>query len=238
MNEIDLIPILEDNYCYVFESGDALAVVDPGEAAPVIKYLEQRGQNPTHILITHHHWDHVNGVAELVQKYGCAVYGPKAEASKIPNISKSFKGGDVFKLGSEEIHVIDTPGHTLGHIVFYLPKREAVFAGDTLFSMGCGRVFEGTMEQMFSSMDAMNALPDETMLYCGHEYTLSNAKFCLSIEPDNKILQSRADEVKTLHAADKPTLPVSLAIEKQTNVFLRAGSAERFAELRRMKDNF
>jgi hydroxyacylglutathione hydrolase len=175
-------------------------------------------------LNTHHHWDHVNGIPALQKAFpDIAVYTPENRPSEF---------------GGERLETLETPGHTLDHISYYFPESGMAFTGDTLFSMGCGRLFEGTPEQMWKSLQKIAALPDETQIYCGHEYTLSNGRFCLSVEPENEALQKRMKEVETLRAEGKPTLPVSLALEKQTNVFLRAGSAERFAELRALKDKF
>ncbi len=234
---IHLIPILKDNYAYLIEGLDGIcAIVDPGDAVPVINFIEARGLRLTHILNTHHHWDHTDGNLEVKEHFGCLVAGPKAEAQRIPGIDIVLSEGDDFAPLGETIQIIETPGHTSGHIALYMPDLQSVFVGDTLFSMGCGRLFEGTPKQMWSSFEKIMTLPDETMMYCGHEYTLANAKFCMQIEPENADIKHRYSEAKDLRRAGLPTLPVSLGTEKKTNVFLRAGSAEGFSDLRTLKD--
>lgn len=233
--KIDLIPVLNDNYTYLLQDAEGcVAIVDPGEAAPVIDALESRGLTPDWILNTHHHGDHIGGNKALKEKYGCKIAGPAVDTHRIDSLDRELKEGDAI-LGAQ---VLETPGHTSGHIVFFFPEAKALFSGDTLFSMGCGRLFEGTATQMWHSLGKILALPDDTQIYCGHEYTQANGAFCLSVEADNKDLQERMAEVEKLRAAGKPTIPVSLETEKKTNVFLRARSAERFAEIRKLKDNF
>lgn len=227
---IHILPILTDNYAYIIEESGKAMVADPGEAAPVIRFLEQNALTLTHILCTHHHGDHVGGVMELKAKTNAAVIGPAKE--RIEGVDILVKHGDHV----EGFEVIETPGHTLGHVCYYAPG--ILFSGDTLFSMGCGRLFEGTPTDMWASLQKLSNLPDDTHVYCGHEYTQSNGRFCLSIEPDNSDIVLRMAEVAELRSSGKPTLPVTLGTEKSTNLFLRAGSVERFAELRRMKDLF
>jgi len=241
MTTVTLVPILDDNYCYIIETTDGEAIViDPGEAAPVIAYLKRENFTPTTILNTHYHGDHTAGNSALRERYACPVLGPEKERGKIQSLTGTLKDGDILSLGDgkEDIHVMETPGHTSGAMCFYLPRGGILFTGDTLFSLGCGRIFDGTAAQYWDSLQKISALPDETLLYCGHEYTETNAAFCLSIEQDNIDLQQRAEEVSTLRTQGKPTLPVILGLEKKTNVFLRAGSAERFATLRALKDRF
>ncbi len=234
---ITILPILKDNYAYMIETDPGIiAVVDPGEAAPVIKWLEKNNKRLTHIINTHHHGDHIAGNGALRDKYGAILAAPKADAHRIDGTDIALEEGVVFTLGEEELQIIDTPGHTIGHIALYCESAKALFCGDTLFSMGCGRLFEGTAEQMWHSFEKIMALPDETRIYPGHEYTLSNGEFCERIEPDNQDLKKRISEVRDLRAQSKPTIPVSLATEKNTNAFLRARSAQRFAELRALKD--
>lgn len=234
---IHIIPILNDNYAYLLEAdnGEA-AVVDPGEAQPVMRALEDRGLTLTYILTTHHHADHTGGNAELKNSYGAKIVGPEAEAARIGALDIPLQDNDRFLFGGEEAHILETPGHTAGPACFYFPDSGAVFTGDTLFAMGCGRLFEGTAEQMWKSLQRLMDLPDETKIYCGHEYTQANGEFCLSVEPDNPDLQARMTEVRKRRKAGQPTMPSTVALEKQTNVFVRAGSAERFAELRTLKD--
>lgn len=233
---IQIVPLLEDNYAYLLSHNGVNAIVDPGEAAPVIQVLEGQGLKLDYILNTHHHWDHTDGNAELKRVYGAQIVGPAAEAHRIEGLDIGLKEGDVFDLGGEKAQVLETPGHTTGHIVFWLPDSQALFCGDVLFSMSCGRLFEGTPSDMWGSFQKILGLPDDTMIYCGHEYTEENGEFGLKIEPDNPDLHTRMNEVRTLRKAGKPTLPVSLAMEKKTNVFLRAGSVAKFAEIRHLKD--
>lgn len=235
--KITLIPLLRDNYGYLLQTDDGkVAVVDPSEAGPVSKLLEDKGLALDYVFNTHHHHDHIGGNAALKKTYGCRIAAPLADANRIPDVDIGLSEQETFKLGSETVQIIETPGHTSGHICLYFPDSRALFCGDTLFSMGCGRLFEGSAEQMWDSLSKIMALPEDTMIYCGHEYTQANGDFCLTIEPDNKALQERMKEVERLRTAGKPTIPVSLDSEKQTNAFLRAGSAKRFGEIRRMKD--
>jgi hydroxyacylglutathione hydrolase len=189
----------------------------------------------TDILITHHHHDHVGGVAELKQKYKCRVIAPHDKSTKIANADLRTKQGDVLKIGSLLARVLETPGHTLDHVSYVFDNEKTVFAADTLFSIGCGRVFEGTYPMMWDSLLKLRALPDDFKLYCGHEYTASNIKFALTIEPDNPVLKARAEEVRRLREANRPTIPTLLGEEKKANVFLRADEPSVAASVR-MKD--
>ncbi|MAF97854.1 MAG: hydroxyacylglutathione hydrolase [Micavibrio sp.] len=225
MLNVHIIPILSDNYAYALEAPNSqeLVVIDPGEAAPIIAYLDAHGLKPTQIWHTHHHWDHVDGIEDLSAHYG-----------GLPVFNTKNPPADHF--AEEPLEIIKTPGHTLDHICFYFPKSAIIFTADTLFSMGCGRLFEGSATQMWESFSKISVLDDETLIYPGHEYTLSNAQFCLKQEPNNQALIERLEEVEKLRAENKPTIPVTLALEKQTNVFLRAKDAEEFAQLRALKD--
>ncbi len=219
--KIELLPILSDNYAYKLTSDNGcVAVLDPGVFVDV-------GERCDYVLNTHHHWDHTDGNAEMIERYGAELIAPD-------NV------GDVFDFDGHEAQIIRTAGHTMDGISYYFAAANdgagAVFTGDTLFSMGCGRLFEGTPADMWASFEKLMALPDETLVYCGHEYTRANAGFCLKIEPDNVTLRERIAEVKKLRAEGKPSIPTSIGLEKATNVFLRAGNAERFAELRALKD--
>ncbi len=241
MITVDIIPIIPQmqNYAYILQAENGeVAVVDPGDAGPILAALEARGLKPDMILITHHHWDHVDGLPEMIGWNPCPVYGPAKEADKIKGLDVLLDENSSLSFGGEDVHIIETPGHTLGHIVFYFGQSRILMAGDTLFSMGCGRLAEGSPGDMWGSLEKLAALPDETQIYCGHEYTLNNGAFALSIEPENSELAARMDDVRRLRENDRPTLPVSLKTEKDTNVFLRAGSAEQFAELRALKDHF
>lgn len=238
MTNVTIIPVLNDNYAYLLElpSGEH-AAVDPGEAEPVIDVLEDRGIALDYILCTHHHGDHVAGNKDLKAKYNCRIIGPEKDKARIPGIDQGVVESESLDVGGENIEILETPGHTSGGICFYLPGSGIIFTGDTLFSMGCGRLFEGTPEQMWNSLQKIMALPGDTLIYCGHEYTLDNAKFCMDVEPDNEALKKRYEEVLALRGQNKPTIPSTLNQEKDTNAFLRAGSAERFAEIRKLKDN-
>jgi hydroxyacylglutathione hydrolase len=222
--EIRTFPCLSDNFGYLIHDGatNATASIDAPEAGPVIAALEREGWTLTDILITHHHGDHVGGVAELKQKYGCRVVAPHDESAKIADVDLRVANGDVVKVGDLLARVVETPGHTLDHISYVFDGEKALFAADTLFSIGCGRVFEGSYPMMWDSLLKLRALPDDFKLYCGHEYTASNVKFALTVEPDNAALQARAEQVKRLRADNKPTIPSLLGDEKKANVFLRA----------------
>jgi hydroxyacylglutathione hydrolase len=250
--EIRTFTCLTDNFGYLIHdvATKATASIDAPETAPVIKALEREGWTLTDILITHHHHDHVGGVAELKQKYGCRVVAPHDKSTKIANADLRVAHGDVIKVGSLLARVLETPGHTLDHVSYVFDNEKAVFAADTLFSIGCGRVFEGNYAMMWDSLLKLRALPDDFKLYCGHEYTAANVKFALTVDNDNPALQARAGEVARLRAENKPTIPVLLGEEKKANVFLRAdepsvaaalhmkgASAEKvFGELRERKN--
>lgn len=238
MLNVTIVPVLTDNYSYIAQSGNDVAVIDPGEPGPLEIRLAEMGVTPTLILNTHHHSDHIAGNRQLKRKYGCKVIGPMADIKRMPDLDEGVKEGHTIRLGDETLRVIETPGHTSGHICIYAESAHILFAGDTLFSMGCGRLIEGTAEQMWNSLEKIMALPDDTQIYCGHEYTLSNAKFCIAIEKNNADIQARLSEVQKLTANGKPTIPTTLAQEKKTNVFLRTGKAASFTQLRMLKDNF
>lgn len=244
----------EDNFGVLIHDPDSglTASIDAPEAGPIRDRLKDNGWNLDRILTTHHHQDHVEGNLPLKEEFGCQITGPAAEADRIPGIDTKVKGRDTFKFGALEIHVIDTPGHTLGHVSYWIPEAAVVFVADTLFALGCGRVFEGTPEMMWESLEKLHALPDQTTVYCGHEYTEANARFAVTVEPENKELLNRYDEIMALRAAGKPTLPTTIGLEKRTNPFLRvneqsirthvgmenAAPAQVFAEIRKRKDNF
>lgn len=226
--EIRLFPCLSDNFGYLIHdpATKATASIDAPEAGPIIAALEREGWTLTDILVTHHHADHVGGIAELKKKYNCRVVAPFDKGTAIPGADVRVKEGDTVKVGSLTARVLETPGHTLDHISYMFDADRALFCADTLFSIGCGRVFEGTYPMMWESLLKLRALPDDMRLYCGHEYTASNVKFALGIEPNNPALQARAKEVDALRAAGKPTIPVLLGEEKKANVFLRADAPE------------
>jgi hydroxyacylglutathione hydrolase len=250
--EIRLFPCLSDNFGYLIhdDATKATASIDAPEAGPIVKALEREGWKLTDILITHHHGDHVGGVAELKKKYGCRVVAPHDKSTKIANADLRVGNGDVVKVGNLLARVLETPGHTLDHISYVFDGEKTLFAADTLFSIGCGRVFEGTYPMMWDSLLKLRALPDDFKLYCGHEYTASNVKFALSVDSDNAALKARAAEVTRLRGENKPTIPSLLGEEKKTNIFLRAddpsvaiklhmkgaSAAEVFGELRERKN--
>ncbi|WP_425051635.1 hydroxyacylglutathione hydrolase [Psychromarinibacter sp. S121] len=250
--EIVTVPCLRDNYAYLVKGPDGVCLIDAPEAGPIIDTLESRGWDLGAILITHHHHDHVDGVEELRAKYGCKVMGPKAEADKLPQLDMALEEGMNGGEGDAYTVPLAVPGHTLGHLAFHFPKAKAVFSADSLMALGCGRLFEGTPEMMWDSMQKFLAMPDDTLVYSGHEYTASNARFALTIEPDNAALQARARDIEAKRARNEPTVPASIGEEKETNPFLRAHlhevkallnmesspDAEVFAEIRRRKDSF
>ncbi|MCU0890925.1 MAG: hydroxyacylglutathione hydrolase [Sandarakinorhabdus sp.] len=238
MLDIIGIPVLTDNYVWLAHDADSgeTAVIDPAVAGPVLEAATSRNWKITQILNTHWHPDHVGGNADIVAATGAKVTGPKGEAAKIPHISRAVGEGDEVRIGTHVARVIDCPAHTAGHIAFAF--EGALFAGDTLFAMGCGRLFEGTAEQMHAALAKFMALPARTLVYCAHEYTQSNARFALTVEPDNEALVKRAEAVDRLRSRGEPTVPFSLAMEAATNPFVRAGSVEELARRRAAKDSF
>lgn len=221
--QIHQFPCLSDNYGVLIHDADAglTASIDAPNAVTVAAALKEKGWKLTHILTTHHHADHTDGNAALKAESKCTIIGPRNEAAKIPGIDKQVGEGDAFTFGTHEVRVLDTPGHTAGHITYVFPADKVAFAGDTLFAIGCGRVIEGNAQMMWQSLQKLMALPKDTTVYCGHEYTQSNAKFALTIEPENAALQERAKEIDALRAAGKATLPTTIGIELETNPFLR-----------------
>ncbi len=234
------VPILKDNYAWLLrETGSgATAIVDPADAAPVIAAIEAAGGRLDLILLTHHHADHVAGTDAVRARFGAPVVGAAADAHRLPRLDRAVREGDAVALGGAEARVIETPGHTRGQINFFFPDGGVLLSGDTLFSLGCGRLIEGTAEEMFASLAKLRALPDATLVCCGHEYTESNGKFALSVDPDNPALQARMTEVAAQRAAGRPSVPSTLAGERAANPFLRAPDAAKFAALRAAKDTF
>lgn len=218
---IEAVPAFRDNYIWLLERGDEAIVVDPGDAAPVRKILDERGRKLVSIVVTHHHADHVGGVLELVQAYGADVYGPMH--SPFRGIDHRLLEGDRVTLFDEVFHVLEVPGHTLDHIAYWSEGIAVLFCGDTLFACGCGRLFEGTPKQMNASLDKFAALPGHTRAYCAHEYTASNIRFALAVEPENPDLLRRRDECQALRDRGEPTVPSTIALELATNPFLRCG---------------
>jgi hydroxyacylglutathione hydrolase len=236
--EIVRIPVLSDNYVWLVHEADSgeTMVVDPAVAAPVLAEAELRGWKITQIWNTHWHPDHTGGNAEIKTATGCTITGPEAEAGRIPTLDVQVKGGDTVRLGTVDAHVIDVPAHTAGHIAYHFTAEEIAFVGDTLFAMGCGRLFEGTAEQMYSNMRKLEALGDDTAIYCAHEYTLSNGRFALTVEPGNLPLIERVNEVTAMRERGEATVPTTIALERATNPFMRAASVEELAARRAAKD--
>ena len=251
---VTLIPVLKDNYAYLLEddSTGMVGVVDPGEADPVAAKLEAKGGRLDWILNTHHHGDHVGGNHELAKRYGASIVGPAAESSRIPDLDRGVAEGDHVMVGAARGSVLDVPGHTAGHIAFWFEDAGVLFCGDTLFALGCGRLLEGTPAQMWSSLLKLRALPDTTRIYCGHEYTQSNARFALTVDGANAVLQAYAEDVDDARESGAATIPAQLGREKLANPFLRADKPELqaaigmagadpvavFAEIRGRKDRF
>jgi len=230
---IEQIPVLSDNYVYLVHEPDAnlTAVVDPAVTAPVLAALDRHGWRLTHVLNTHHHHDHVGGNSELKAATGCTIVGPRADRERIPDIDVALGDGDVFRFGGRTALVYDVPGHTRGHIAYHFVGDHALFCGDTLFALGCGRMFEGTAPQMWRSLEKLRGLPADTLVYCAHEYTQSNGRFALSVEPGNAALQARMREVDARRAQNLPTVPSTIGDECATNPFLRPESPELQAAL-------
>ena len=254
MIEVFQISALNDNYIYIIidkKTGKS-ACVDPSVSEPVLSFLEKKNLGLDFILNTHHHYDHVGGNLELKKQTNCKIVGNVKDKHRIPGIDIFVNNNEVFKIGASEALVFDIPGHTIGHICYFFSKDLSLFCGDTLFSLGCGRMFEGNAKQMSDSLKKIRALPDKTLIYCGHEYTESNASFALNLEPENIGLKKKVEEIKSLRQKSKPTVPSLLIEEKRYNPFLRFDDLdylsiigmtdlsylEAFEKIRKMKDNF
>ncbi len=234
------VPILADNYAWLVKEigSGAMALVDPADAKACIAAVERAGGRLDLILLTHHHADHVAGTDEVRARFGCPVVGAAADVRRLPKLDQAVREGDKVTLGAVQAEVIDTPGHTRGHIAYHFADGGVLLCGDTLFSLGCGRLLEGTPAEMFASLKKLAALPAETQVCCGHEYTEANARFAITVEPNNPDLQARAAEVKRLRAAGQPTVPSTIGSERAANPFLRAKDVATFADLRSRKDRF
>ncbi len=238
--EVVRIPVLSDNYIWLVRentSGDVM-VVDPAVAEPVLAKAAELGWTITHIWNTHWHPDHTGGNAAIKAATGCIITGPAAEAERIPTLDVQVRGGDTVMFGTTKAHVIDVPAHTAGHIAFHFEYEGIAFVGDTLFAMGCGRLFEGTADQMFDNMRKLEALADNTIIYCAHEYTQSNGRYALTAEPGNAALIARMNDVDAARLRGEPTVPTTIALERATNPFMRAASVAELAERRAAKDSF
>jgi hydroxyacylglutathione hydrolase len=248
--QIEIVPCLSDNYAYLVKSGTQCAVVDPSEPGPVQTALAQKGWTLTHILNTHHHLDHTGGNLALKQETGAVIVGPGKDAARIPGLDVGVDEASGWEFDGRKVAVLEVPAHTRGAITFVIDGN--AFTGDTLFTLGCGRLFEGDPQMMWSSLSKLMRLPDDTRIFCGHEYTQSNGRFALTLEPSNAALRARMDDVNAARQAGKPTVPSTLGLEKQTNPFLRpdnaeirkslgmekAGDVAVFGEIRKRKDNF
>ena len=254
MLNIEIIPCLNDNYSYLLcdEHTNTIAIIDPSDFISCDEIIKKKYNKLDYILNTHHHFDHVGGNQKLKEKYKSKVLGSKIDKDRIPGIDIVLKEKQNFKIGKSSLEVIFVPGHTKGHIAFYFEEEKIVFTGDTLFSLGCGKVFEGTYEQMFSSLNKLKNLPINTKIYCGHEYTKKNLEFCLEYDSNNKFLKKKINWIKSKIESNSPTVPISIQEEKKTNIFLRcnepsiknalkldsASEQEIFSKLRDLKDSF
>jgi len=251
---IDIIPCLNDNYSYLIhdENSNSVTIIDPSEFEQCDKIISKKYKKLDFILNTHHHYDHVGGNEKLKKKYNSSILAFESDKNRIPGINKFLKDNQQFKIGNLNFLVIFIPGHTSGHIAFYLEKEKVVFTGDTLFSLGCGRVFEGTYEQMFQSLTKLRNLPIETKIYCGHEYTYQNLEFCLKYNPNNILLKKRKNIIMQNLKNKRPTVPSTIGDEIQTNIFFKyddqdvkkaiklenSSNLEIFKKLRELKDDF
>ena len=238
--EVEIISCLKDNYSYLVidKSNNSACIIDPSESDPVIEVIEKKKINLKFILNTHHHYDHVGGNEILKKKFGAKIIGFKDDKNRIPFVDILLKDNEVWKNLNFEFKVFHIPGHTSGHICFYFYKDKIVFSGDTLFSLGCGRIFEGTYEQMYYSLNKFKELPKETKIYCGHEYTLQNSVFCATYDKNNNELNKKILEVKSKRDRNLPTIPSTIGEELACNIFLRAKNLKDFSKLRDLKDNF
>ena len=236
---VEIIPCLQDNYSYlIIDENNNACVIDPSEAKPVIDLVERKKINLKYILNTHHHYDHIGGNEELKKKYNSIVVGYKDDAERIPGINVLVENNQVWKNDNFEAKIIHIPGHTTGHISFHFFNEKLIFTGDTLFSLGCGKIFEGTYQEMFESLNKIKSLPADTKIYCGHEYTLQNSKFCIKHDPENTNLQNKILEIAKKLEKAQPTIPSTLKDEIECNIFLRTKNVESFSKLRDLKDNF
>ena len=238
--KIEIMKCLQDNYSYLIidETNKNACVIDPGESTPIINFLKNKDINLKYILNTHHHYDHIGGNLELKKKYGSKIVAFKDDKDRIPEIDIFVQDNQIWKEDNFEAKIYHTPGHTNGHIAFHFFNEKKIFTGDTLFSLGCGRIFEGTFEQMYNSLSKIKKLPKETEIYCGHEYTLQNSNFCIKYDSENSKLKDKIIKIKKKISHGLPTIPNNLGEEIECNIFLKAKNMETFSKLRDLKDNF
>ena len=238
--QVEIIPCLQDNYSYLIidENNNSACVVDPSESKPIIDFLKNKNINLKYILNTHHHHDHIGGNIDLKKEFGSIVVGFKEDSKRIPGIDVLLENNQIWEAENFVAKIIHIPGHTSGHICFHFFKEKLAFTGDTLFSLGCGRIFEGTYKEMFNSLDKIKSLPRDTKIYCGHEYTSNNLNFCLKHDPENFNLKRKKEIIKKQVMKGLPTVPSTIKDELECNIFLRANDLETFSKLRDLKDNF
>ena len=237
---IEIIPCLQDNYSYLIidESNNSACVIDPSEAQPIISFVVNNNISLKYILNTHHHFDHIGGNKELKNKFGSTILGFKNDSHRIPEIDILLEDNQIWRAENFVAQIIHIPGHTSGHICFHFFNEKLAFTGDTLFSLGCGRIFEGTYEEMFKSLNKIKSLPMETKIYCGHEYTLNNSKFCIKHDPKNEFLKKKINVIEKKILKGLPTIPSTIKEELECNIFLRTENLQSFSKLRDLKDNF
>ena len=237
---IEIIPCLQDNYSYLIidENNNSACVIDPSEADPIISFVENNNIKLQYILNTHHHFDHIGGNKELKKKFGSTVLGFKGDSHRIPEIDILLEDNQIWEAQNFIAKIIHIPGHTLGHICFYFFNEKLIFTGDTLFSLGCGKIFEGTYKQMYDSLNKIKSLPKETKVYCGHEYTLNNSRFCIKYDSENLELKKKVNNISKKIKNGLPTIPSTIKEELDCNIFLRTEDLESFSKLRDLKDNF
>ena len=238
MVEIKAIHAFSDNYIWLLSTNEGSVVIDPGDFSPVSEYIKNHDKDLVGVLITHHHFDHVGGNEELKKKYNAIVVGYKHDSERIPEIDILLEDNEIWERDNFVAKIIHVPGHTKGHICFNFYKEKLLFTGDTLFSLGCGKIFEGTYEQMFNSLKKIKALPLDTKIFCGHEYTLNNSKFCIKYDNENLSLQKKIQDIEIKLNDSLPTIPSTLKEEIDCNIFLRAKDLKTFSKLRDLKDNF
>tara|TARA_B100000686_G_scaffold305478_1_gene343948 strand:- start:338 stop:1057 length:720 start_codon:yes stop_codon:yes gene_type:complete len=238
--KIEIIKCLQDNYSYLLidEENNNACVIDPSESNPIINYVEKNNINLNFILNTHHHFDHVGGNKDLKKKYNLKVIGFKKDKKRIPEIDICLEDREIWKSGKFKAKIYHIPGHTLGHVCYHFFDQGILFTGDTLFSLGCGRIFEGTYEQMFSSLQLIKSFPKNTKIYCGHEYTLKNSNFCMKYDSNNSALKKKILSVKNYLKKGLPSIPTTVRDELSCNIFLKSEDVETFSKLRDLKDNF